>query len=765
MSDEFNEMDEIINDFVVEAEELLEQLDQDLVELENNPEDLELLNNVFRCAHTIKGTSSFLNFTIMAELTHHAEDVLNKLRRGEIKLNPSIMDVVLEAFDTIKQILNDIKQYHKEQDKDIKGIVNRLSQILETGSVIDAEEHPEIDEKETAEELDDDETPAEVEEDLIEIINDFLTEAFELISQIEENVVELEKVKEDKELLNQIFRAAHTVKGTSGFLGYYKTMELTHAVEDVLNKLRHGEIEPTEQITDNILAAIDSIRKLLTDIKTLYKERKRDIDPLVANLRALVEGKELPEEKKEEPKAAKKQESNTKKETAAVKTAAAKPKETKTAEVKPKETKQTPVKKSTDDSAAKTSRSIPKEQQTIRVDVDKLDILMNLVGELVLSKNRLNQLAKDFENEYEGTDMIDHLTETSNSIQLISEELQLTVMKTRMVPIGKVFNKFPRMVRDLSRAKDKKINLIIEGADTELDKSLVEKISDPLVHLIRNGADHGIESPAEREENGKDPTGTINLRAYRQGNHIVIEVQDDGKGMDKDAIVRKALEKNLVTESELKNMSDRDVYDMVFLPGFSTAKVVSDISGRGVGMDVVKTNIEKLNGIIEIDSEVNKGTVISIKIPITLAIMESLLAKVSNEIYAISIVSVIETLKINVKDIYSVEGSEMYRWRDSVLSLIRLQEIYDLPKKDEKNEVYVIIVGLAEKRVGLIVDYLIRKEEIVIKSMGDLLANIEGIGGATILGDGSVCLIVDVADLFKMALKWSKAKKNMRSVK
>jgi two-component system chemotaxis sensor kinase CheA len=393
-------------------------------------------------------------------------------------------------------------------------------------------------------------------------------------------------------------------------------------------------------------------------------------------------------------------------------------------------------------------------EQTIRVDVNRLDHLMNLIGELVLSKNRLLKIYDDVEERYEGEKFLEELNQVVSSISMVTTDLQTAVMKTRMLAIGKVFNKFPRMIRDLARELNKKIDLQITGEETELDKSIVEVIGDPLVHIIRNSADHGIESTEERARLGKPETGKVELKAYNEGNSIVIEITDDGKGLDQEQLKSKALEKGLISEKEADAMSQKEAYALIFRAGLSTAMKVTNVSGRGVGMDVVKTNIEKLNGIIEVDSELGKGTVIKLKIPLTLAIIQSLMVGAQEEYYAIPLSSVLETVRIDEDEIFSVEGRSVMRLRDEVLSLVKLSGIFGVEQvMDDGEHTYVVVLGLAESKLGLIVDALVGQEEIVIKSLGEYLQGIEGIAGATMRGDGRVTLIVDVAALMNMAKK------------
>lgn len=545
--------------------------------------------------------------------------------------------------------------------------------------------------------------------DMQDLVQDFILETEEIIEALDHDLVELETRKDDLDLLNKIFRGAHTMKGASSFLGFDKMSGVTHHAEEILNKLRKNEITVTPGIMDILLEFVDITKSILNDIKNGSDEA--DVSDLINRLKLANEGKLADSGGK--PAAA------------------------------------SAAPKKNVEQVKKAAMSI---EQTIRVDVSRLDSLMNLVGELVLSRNRIGQISGDLEKKFEGEFLIEQLMETTSQIGLITTELQLAVMKTRMVPIGKVFNKFPRMVRDLCRDMGKDVDLVISGEETELDKSVVEEIGDPLIHMIRNSVDHGVELPEIRRKKGKTDKGTVNLSAYHEGNHIVVEIKDDGAGMDADVLKMKAVEKGVITADEAKNMDPETAYGLVFKPGFSTAAKITDVSGRGVGMDVVKTNIEKLNGIINIESELGVGTRFRLKLPLTLAIIQALLVDISGEIFAIPLVSVIETVRIKETEIHSFEGREVLKLRDSVLSLIRLDEIYELQESLD-DDIYVVVVGLAEKRLGFVVNKLVGQEEIVIKSLGDYLSGNEGIAGATIMGDGRVRLIIDVAGVMEIAQK------------
>jgi len=628
-----DEFQEILQDFLVESFELVEKLDEDLVELEANPEDLELLNGIFRVAHTVKGASSFLNFDTLTRLTHHMEDVLNRARHGELKITPDIMDVVLESIDLMKALLETIRDTSSDKGVDVAACVARLDKITSGSSDIEEEaEEKVVEEVPEEDDLDyDNMSPEEVE-------------------------AEIERLLSQRQAEDKAKRQAKIAAG-----------EEVPSIPDA----------PTEENK---------------------KSEKKSVPAPVATTSKKTEVHD-------KPKAA------------------------------------APVRK-----AASTV------EQTIRVDVKRLDHLMNLIGELVLAKNRLIKIGDDVEERYEGEEFLEELNQVVSIVSLVTTDLQIAVMKTRMLPIGKVFNKFPRMIRDLSRELNKKIDLAIAGEDTELDKSIVEEIGDPLVHIIRNSCDHGIETPEERVLKGKPELGTIGLKAYNEGNQIVIQIDDDGKGLDPQMLKNKSLEKGLITEKEADTMSDKEAYTLVFKPGFSTAAAVTSVSGRGVGMDVVKTNIEKLNGIIDIDSEVNKGTSIRLKIPLTLAIIQALLVGVQEEYYAIPLASVLETVRISKDEVYTVEGKSVMRLRDDILSLVHIGDIFEVERiLDSSEHAYVVVLGLGTSKLGLIVDTLVGQEEIVIKSLGEYLKGIDGIAGATIRGDGGVTLIVDVVALMSMA--------------
>lgn len=571
-------------------------------------------------------------------------------------------------------------------------------------------------------------------DEMQEIIQDFLSESSEILGGLDNKFVELEKAPEDLQLLNDIFRSVHTIKGAAGFLGFKQLVEVAHVTENVLNKLRQGELKVDSAVMDIILDAVDFIKLLIGHIRDSDK-REEDLSGIIGRLNDIlqnagcgVRNADLKSEIQNPRSEIQDQESGIGgDESSGAETTPPPPDSQQTALDRPF-----------------TVEVRSPAEQTIRVDTKRLDDVLNLVGELVLGRNRLAKL----NSIIEGTDweFAPVFNEVASHIDLITSDLQIAVMKTRMQPVGKVFSKFPRLVRDLARISRKEIELQLSGEDTEVDKSVVEEISDPLVHLIRNSIDHGIEPPDIREERGKPRKGTVKLDAYQEGDHIVIVVSDDGKGIDAAAIRAKAIENDLVTESDAARMDDKEVLGFIFLPGFSTAKVVTDVSGRGVGMDVVKTNISRLNGIIEIDSRVGLGTRFSLKFPLTMAIIQTLMVGVGNEAFAIPLSNVIEAIRVTPSEFHSVEGMEVISLRNSVLPVIRLSERFDIHMESSERS-YVVVISVNERNYGILVDRLIGQEEVVIKPLDDCAKSAEEVAGATITGDGKVVLILDVSKM------------------
>ncbi len=548
-------------------------------------------------------------------------------------------------------------------------------------------------------------------EDMREIFDSYLVEAKEILDHLSQDLLALEKNPANTDLLNNIFRGMHTLKGTSSFLGFSQMTDLAHTSEDLLNKLRKGDFIADGKIIDVLIEAHNAASVLLQRIES------RNSQPIELNnlLEKLNEAMQKPDIIKVEDVVG--------------------------------------VKKEQVPNAPEILEVMHQRaaDSTIRVDIGRLDDLMNLVGELVLARNRLSQATHSLLEKYERIEMSKHIADVSSQIDFVTTELQMAVMKTRMVPIEKVFNGLPLVARDLMRSTGKEVDLQIYGKETELDKSIIEELNDPLVHMVRNAIDHGIESPEERVRLGKPSLGIVVISAERDGNYILITMEDDGRGIDTEQIKQKAIEKGLISPSQAQEMSESDLLNLIFIPGFSTKHEITNVSGRGVGMDIVKTNIAKLKGIVEIASEFGKGTIITLKVPLTLAIIQGLLMKVVDEIFAVPLSAVLEIIRISSDEIYTIQGREVIRVRDVILPLARMSDIIGNSKAAKRSTIsYVVVVGWAEKRIGLLVDSLQGQKEIVIKALGNYLGDVPGIAGSTILGDGSVILVIDVGQFIEL---------------
>jgi two-component system chemotaxis sensor kinase CheA len=586
-------------------------------------------------------------------------------------------------------------------------------------------------------------------DEMKEIIDEFIVEAYDLAERATQDIVAIENGS-DEEAINGIFRAVHTIKGTSSFLGFGILSTLSHRAEDVLGMIRKGSLTPNREVADVLLESLDLIKALLEDIRDNGSEASETAS-VIERLEAIaaqegkhavskpaVGGNELKEGLEKFDEKISERPETVEQLVAEPEKAATKVAETKTAEVAESQVK---------DSTPK--RAAQKEEQTIRIEVKKLDELMNLAGELVLGKNRLILLNNLVRKNDSSGNVLDNLADITNSIEVVTNELQLSVMRARLVPISKLFNKMPRMVRDLSAEFGKEIELKMEGEETELDRSLIESLQDPLIHIIRNSVDHGIERPEDREMKGKLKKGVLSLRAYNEGNSVIIEIFDDGKGINVDAVKDKAREKGLMSESELNSLSPRDAMGLVFIPGLSTAKKLSSVSGRGVGMDVVKTNIEKMNGRVSIDSEEGKWTRLTLRLPLTLAIMRALIVRVLDELFAIPLNTVTELVRREEDSIKSVDKKEVLVLRDKVIPVVDLAKTFSRGNGEsaEGDDKYIVICTIGDKTIGIKTRAVEGQEEVVIKPLGEFLGNIKGIGGATIRGDGKAILILDMSAL------------------
>ena len=585
-----------------------------------------------------------------------------------------------------------------------------------------------------------------------ELVREFLVESEELLERVDQDMIALEAAPNDAEILNRIFRALHTIKGTSGFLGFDPVIKVSHKAEDVLNALRRGELKLSRRIIDALLKARDQLGRVLKDIRNnqlgeyaldsllseLEAVQQPDVTPQLGDLLVadgVIEAKALNDLLEEQTKAS----SPKKLGTMMVEKEIASPAQVGEALVKQKQIAE--------------SIAVP---QTMRVDVHKLDELINLIGELVLERNRLVQVSRDLTaGRLDSEKLEDALSQTTARLTFLTEELHVAGLKTRMVPIDTVFRKFPRIVRDLANGLQKEVDLVVSGQDTELDKTMVELIGDPLVHLVRNSLDHGLEKPDVRRAAGKNPKGTLRLDAREEGDQIVVSITDDGAGIDPERIARKAIEKRLITADQVRTRSKREILDFIFLPGFSTKEVASDVSGRGVGMDVVNTNVKNMNGTVELDSTLGQGTTVTLRLPLTMAILPVLSVKVGPEIYGLPMRTVVETLRVESGEIHTVEGREAIHVRGKTIPLIRLAQalsVHQAPGEESLSR-KLVIVGLGTRRIAFLVDGLVGAEATVIKPLDALSRQSVGIAGATVGGDGMVRLLLDPASLVAEAEK------------
>lgn len=640
--------DEILQDFLVEAEEILEGLNEQLVELESQPEDSELLNEIFRGFHTIKGGAGFLALDAMVALCHKGEDLFNILRQGDLIVDADMMDVFLKVLDFLNVMFEETKagEYPSPAAPEV---LNQLQKYIDGDSQAAAAPEPEPE-------------PEVIASSDAAASDDITDDEFE-------------------SLLDQIHG-----EGSPG-----DAKADAKPIADTKNDNDDITDEEFEALLDELQG-----KKTTTTTETPAPVKETAPEPEI-----------VPEVKAPEP-------------------------------TPPPAPKPPPAKKETSAKPAAT----PKQAETsVRVDTSRLDEIMNMVGELVLVRNRITTLESAIEDE--------EMAKAVNNLAVVTSDLQAAVMKTRMQPIKKVFGRFPRVVRDLARTLKKEINLELRGEETDLDKNLVEALADPLVHLVRNAVDHGVEMPDVRESAGKPRLGQVVLGAAQEGDHILLTISDDGAGMDANILRQKAVEKGMMDEESASRLTDSESYALIFAPGFSMKEEISDISGRGVGMDVVKTSISKLNGVIEIDSNVGTGTILTIKVPLTLAIMPTLMVILGDQIFAFPLVSVNEIFHLDTSKINIVDGQQTIMVRNKTLPLFYLRKwLASSFNATEESEIeHVVIVNVGTQRVGFVVDKLLGQEEVVIKPLGALLQGTKGLAGATITGDGRISLIIDFPEL------------------
>ena len=954
---------ELFADFIAEAKEHLETIEPNLLELEKSPDNLALLNEIFRPMHSLKGASGFLGLNRINQMAHKSENILDALRKGSMVVTPAIMDVILAATDALRQMIDNLEASNAEGDVAIEPIMAQIDAIMagdapETAPVAQAPEpsvqavqepqpdpapaapaepSPTAEAASTSAAADHGEQlrnqglsgkewvatlPAKPVYALTAFgeghLKDFIDESSEIIENLNNGLLELEENPTGKtDLVNDLFRFFHNMKGNSGIIGYNELNALTHEAETLLNNVRQGKITPSHELIDLLLLVVDMMEALvqkidvssgqvtpfetepvvrqlqaalaggpvalpdelltaqgngqadpeappaeepepaaqeadhpvevvsptiipvgsegddaeafrvtvrqqmeiihaaletlkkdgthkdsidaiyrclvavknacgfmgLTDIK-VYAERTAGIVDqgrtsgidfgLMVDLlsqevaiindmvdKALAEGKAVHVDAPEEPETPPVSPAAAKPAAAATVPQAADPTPSAPKPVAPRPAASPAPKPAAAKPAAPAGKAgapgVPehKSSSTIRVDHERLDHLMNLIGELIINRNRYTLIARSLEDSGHDVDIsqvAQSLSETTYAMARISDDLQDTIMKVRMVPVSSVFSRFPRLVRDLSRKSGKEVDLVMEGEETELDKSVVEVIGDPLVHLIRNSVDHGIEPEEERVAAGKPPHGKVTLRAFHKGNSVAIEIEDDGKGIDPAKMREVAVHKGLMSAEEAAQLDDREAIELIFAPGFSSAEKITDISGRGVGMDVVRTNIKNLKGSVSTHSEVGKGTRFTLSLPLTLAIIDALMVNVSGQMYAIPLDAVSETTKIEAVRLTDVKGRKAVTLRGEVLGVVELAEMLGLPRTDPLPEVLaVVVIHDNDRRLGLVVDRLLERQEIVIKPLGAYLGDLKGISGATIMGDGSVILILDPHEVYLMA--------------
>ncbi len=699
--------------FLDETNEHLQSLNTQILALEQDPENMDTINEIFRAAHSLKGMAGTMGYKRMQTLTHDMENVFSEVRNGNIKVNAEMIDILFQCLDALDEYNTNIRETSDEGTNDNEPLIKQLNDILNGGAApAEPAAAPNAPEQkpETAESAGD---------------TDAGNEKWKLIKldDTDKNVLH-EAIRQGKKVygITVWVHESCILKAARAFL-VFKAIE--EVGEIIVSSPSAQDIEDEKFELDFSLIVIsdgtlDKLMDAVKGVSEIDKVTGGEVDPDAQTPATEGHKEEVKEEYKE-------QKTETPAPTAAAAATAATP-----AAAQPAKNQ----------AAKKPAANKPVVNRTVRVDIEKLDTLMNLVSELIIAKNSLVSASAMSGNASQA------VNEQIEYLESVTTSLHESVMKVRMVPIESTVNKFPRMVRDLQKKLGKKMELYMTGEETELDRTVVDQIGDPLMHLLRNSADHGLESAEVRKERGKPEVGSIFLDAYQDGNNVVIEVRDDGNGIDTEAVKSKAIERGLITPEQGDNMSEKEVIDLLFHAGFSTAKVVSDVSGRGVGLDVVKSMIESLNGEVEVKSKLGVGSTWTIRLPLTLAIIQALMVEVGGEKYAISLGSIQTIEDISAKDVKLVQAKEVIQIRDLVIPLIRLSKILDIEsEKDPEENLVVVIVKKGDKQAGLVVDELIGQQEIVIKSLGKYISKCKIISGATVLGDGEVALILDANTL------------------
>ena len=740
-------------DFLEEAQEIVENLNRCLLALEGEPDGSEeLINDTFRYFHNLKGNSGIIGFKELNSLTHEAETLLNKVRKGEIASSQSMIDLLLAAVDLIETLVSKVNiETNRVEPMDTSVMAQILQKVTEDGDTVAVQGlisgKSAGGQKEDVEPASESVVGGEYDPEDVALFISTIDQQLEAVD------VAFAMLREDagqKDIVDGLFRTFQTIQNSTGYMGFDDIREYAARTVGLVDQARKSDIDFSlmldilEQehaiLKDMIIKAIESVGGTLSSQDTGEVAAEQISEPeSEATAQPVPEVEPVPVPAPE-PVAVKPR-------------PAPAPKPVKKTVSKSVSAANKPMTSGSSSGGVQPPKA--KVSSTIRVDHHKLDHLMNVIGELIINRNRYAMLARALEDGQEEVHVVaQQLTETTYAMARISDDLQDTIMKVRMVPVQTVFSRFPRLVRDLSRKSGKQVELILEGEETEFDKSVVEEIGDPLVHLVRNAVDHGLEGEDERVAAGKKPKGHVWLRAYHKGNSVAIEVEDDGRGMDPEKLKQVAIRKGVITPEEANAMDDREALDLIFAPGFSSAEKVTDISGRGVGMDVVKTNIKNLKGSVHTLSEVGKGTKLTLTLPLTLAIIDALMVQVRGDTFAIPLDAVSETTKIEKGKLSEVNNRKAVELRGEVLGIVELAELLGLPQTMDDREVLpMVIIQDNDRRLGIVVDRLLERQEIVIKPLGQYLNNfnLKGLSGATIMGDGSVVLILDPHEIYSLS--------------
>jgi two-component system chemotaxis sensor kinase CheA len=758
-------LDDLLKDFLEEAFEKVEIIDDNLLSLENEPDNEEFLNEIFRAAHTVKGSAGTMGYEDLSALMHSIENIFTLLKEDKMEFSADINDYVLKAMDLVKIMLKNIES-KGEEDVDAEEIKEQL-RAIENGEKVS-------DKKKTSKKK----SVKNKKEDIIEVTEKIEDKDKKLqnnqifridVSDIEKDILKQE-LKQNRKLMymNIIFSKNSAMPSVGRFLLIREIENISKIIKSVptVDELNADDYIESALFIISVEGDVDSIKSKIFIPNEVDEIELKAFEFDEKNIK-------LVDDKKSSSKTAKK------------KPAIKENVEVNLEDIDETDTEEINEEQELIDNQEKyeeveaVSQTVTKKEtiQSLRVDSYKIDELLNLIGEQVINTSRYFRMENDFDkrlydikvimsllNSFNGdtSELISKVSllfvelkklseefkETDLMTRRLNNEMQQNTMKIRMLPIEKVFKRFPRMIRDISRELGKKIELKIEGQDTELDKTVIEVLGDPMVHIIRNALDHGIETEEDRIACGKSSEGHIKLKAKHEGNYIYIEVIDDGKGLSREKILKKAVDKGLIVEGMEDSLKDKEVFNLVFEPGFSTAETITGLSGRGVGMDVVKKSMEKVNGTVEMESEEGKGTVVRIKLPLTMAIIQALLVSGLGQVYSIPLNSVEETVKLSRDEMYTVKGNKTINIRNNVISVISIEELFHYPEKERENY-YIVILGYGEKQVGLIVDELYGEQEIVIKNLDSELVNTPGIAGANILGDGRVSLILDINKLIE----------------